>query len=86
MVINFWKKAKGIVRDVFWFRMLAYATAVVLIVIHRLDLHLPFTIIDTGSVLAYFIIPPFLFYRAVSRGKHSPGLINDMSYDFFFGG
>jgi signal transduction histidine kinase len=84
--LNIWKEGKGVGKDSFKFRLVAYMSAIILMVVYHIENHLPFGVLETISVIVFFIAPHVFLYRYIRSNSTLSHVIRDSVYDFFFAG
>ena len=86
MFRNIWSEGRGIGKSSFQFRMLAYGTATILILVHYLESNFAISIFDYVSIAVFISMPHVFLYRYVKSGLSLARVITDTGYDFFFAG
>lgn len=83
---NIWKEGKGMGKGSFTFRLVAYTSANLLMIVHHLENNSPFALLLYVIVFVFLLMPHIFLYRYVRSGNDLARAIHDSTYDFFFVG
>jgi signal transduction histidine kinase len=85
-LLNIWKAARGTGKLSYNFRLVAYTSAIILIIVHHLENNFPFGILEYLTIVIFILTPQYVLYRYVKSGNNVGQVIKDITIDFFFAG